>query len=220
MRNEACNSVSAKAYRGDSGERAMHKILSLITSIAIASIAMIAFHVPEAKAEEFTWSITSPPGDLYGSGMFDATSEGGSAYLVTSIPSGTVDGLTVTLIASGGFEGNDNYIYSPPTTTGSFPSTCGPSCQLDDNGLAFLLSNGGKVDIFESGDPTMVTNCDTGGSGSVNNCQDGATVFSVSPFVAATPLPAALPLFATGLGAMGLLGWRRKRKNASAIAAA
>jgi hypothetical protein len=36
--------------------------------------------------------------------------------------------------------------------------------------------------------------------------------------VAATPLPAALPLFATGLGALGLLGWRRKRKGA-AIAA-
>jgi len=33
------------------------------------------------------------------------------------------------------------------------------------------------------------------------------------------PLPAALPLFATGLGALGLLGWRRKRKNAAAIAA-
>ena len=29
-----------------------------------------------------------------------------------------------------------------------------------------------------------------------------------------TPLPAALPLFATGLGALGLLGWRRKRKTA------
>lgn len=35
----------------------------------------------------------------------------------------------------------------------------------------------------------------------------------------ATPLPAALPLFASGLGAMGLLGWRKKRKNAGAIAA-
>jgi hypothetical protein len=29
----------------------------------------------------------------------------------------------------------------------------------------------------------------------------------------ATPLPGALPLFATGLGALGLLGWRRKRKT-------
>lgn len=37
---------------------------------------------------------------------------------------------------------------------------------------------------------------------------------------AATPLPAALPLFATGLGGLGLLGWRRKRKNAAALAAA
>ena len=35
----------------------------------------------------------------------------------------------------------------------------------------------------------------------------------------ATPLPAALPLFVCGLGAIGLLGWRRKRKAAPAIAA-
>jgi hypothetical protein len=32
-----------------------------------------------------------------------------------------------------------------------------------------------------------------------------------------TPLPAALPLFATGLAGLGLLGWRRKRK-AQAVA--
>jgi type VI protein secretion system component Hcp len=37
----------------------------------------------------------------------------------------------------------------------------------------------------------------------------------------ATPLPAALPLFASGLGALGLLGWRRKRKaRASLLGAA
>ena len=34
-----------------------------------------------------------------------------------------------------------------------------------------------------------------------------------------TPLPAALPLLATGLGALGLLGWRRKWKKAAALAA-
>jgi hypothetical protein len=33
-----------------------------------------------------------------------------------------------------------------------------------------------------------------------------------------TPLPAALPMFASGLGALGFLGWRRKRK-AAALAA-
>ena len=40
------------------------------------------------------------------------------------------------------------------------------------------------------------------------------------PSVSSAPLPAALPLFASGLGALGLFGWRRKRKNAAAIAAA
>jgi hypothetical protein len=33
-----------------------------------------------------------------------------------------------------------------------------------------------------------------------------------------TPVPAALLLFATGLGAMGLFGWRRKRRASAAIA--
>jgi hypothetical protein len=41
-------------------------------------------------------------------------------------------------------------------------------------------------------------------------------VFSVtSSDFTPTPLPAALPLFATGLGGLGLLGWRRKRKAAA-----
>jgi len=34
--------------------------------------------------------------------------------------------------------------------------------------------------------------------------------------VTVTPLPSALPLFATGLGALGLFGWRKKRKQVRA----
>ena len=35
--------------------------------------------------------------------------------------------------------------------------------------------------------------------------------------LATTPIPAALPLFATGLGGLGLFGWRRKRKQIAAL---
>jgi hypothetical protein len=44
----------------------------------------------------------------------------------------------------------------------------------------------------------------TDGGGSQNTGLDASLTL--------TPLPAALPMFATGLGALGLLGWRRKRK--------
>jgi hypothetical protein len=58
-----------------------------------------------------------------------------------------------------------------------------------------------------------------------NDGVDSKSTSSVSGNVqigtaSATPLPATFPLFATGVGAMGLLGWRRKRKNAAAPAAA
>jgi hypothetical protein len=34
-----------------------------------------------------------------------------------------------------------------------------------------------------------------------------------------TPLPATLPLFAAGLGAMGLFGWRKRRQGSATVAA-
>jgi hypothetical protein len=42
---------------------------------------------------------------------------------------------------------------------------------------------------------------------------DGTFDWDISPSIAATPLPAALPLFATGLSAMGFFGWRKRRKQ-------
>jgi hypothetical protein len=55
----------------------------------------------------------------------------------------------------------------------------------------------------------------------IADCSDYELVFSngidnSGDDMSATPVPATLPLFAGGLGALGLLGWRRKRKNAAA----
>jgi hypothetical protein len=44
--------------------------------------------------------------------------------------------------------------------------------------------------------------------------------FGTVPGAPAVPLPAALPLFATGLGVLGLLAWRRKKKSAAPLSAA
>ena len=82
-----------------------------------------------------------------------------------------------------------NYNYSGCTTFG----TCSDVYSLMD-GSGGLLT----LAAYNNDNPSLMI---------------GAVVES-----AATPLPAALPLFAGGLGAMGLLGWRRKRK-AAAIAA-
>jgi hypothetical protein len=64
----------------------------------------------------------------------------------------------------------------------------------------------------------VVTNSDTpdGGfsdptSGEYLALIPTSLTLSLNPPVS-TPLPAALPLFATGLGGLGLLGWRRRRK--------
>jgi hypothetical protein len=48
---------------------------------------------------------------------------------------------------------------------------------------------------------------------------DLSSNFIFGTAAATTPIPAALPLFASGLGVLGLLGWRRKRKAPAAIAA-
>jgi len=47
----------------------------------------------------------------------------------------------------------------------------------------------------------------------INNNRAGAPTGLID--FGQVPLPAALPLFATGLGALGLLGWRRKKKAAA-----
>ncbi|MGA7966531.1 MAG: hypothetical protein WCB49_11710 [Gammaproteobacteria bacterium] len=51
----------------------------------------------------------------------------------------------------------------------------------------------------------------TGGSFTMDKL---STVSAIST----TPMPAALPLFASGLGVLGLLGWRRKKKVAAPVA--
>jgi hypothetical protein len=95
-----------------------------------------------------------------------------------------------------------------PNTFAYAPNTDLSNLALPFSAPMILIAN------FEPPDP-----CFSGAA-----CQaSGPIVFFDQPVaigtwtvtISETPLPAALPLFASGLGALGLLGWRRKRKAAA-----
>jgi hypothetical protein len=62
-----------------------------------------------------------------------------------------------------------------------------------------------------SADITSVTITGAAAGGNVIGFDLDNFTYNATPTVSAVPVPAALPLFATGLAGLGLLGWRRKK---------
>jgi hypothetical protein len=94
------------------------------------------------------------------------------------------------------------------------------------SGFEFAVSSTSSSDAFDlyfnyfdgiSNDPINNAYYGTEGNVSASNIDSSVTGYATPN---ATPLPATLPLFAGGLGMIGLLSGRRKRKNAAALAAA
>lgn len=132
----------------------------------------------------------------------DAISTGGEAYLQ----------LTLQKVASGA----NVFVETHDITGGSEILSLNHIYMLEANALYRVILD---TEAFSKG---------LGGAASVHldpffAAPDGYLVLTsegignASP-VAATPIPAALPLFATGLAGLGLNGWRRKRKAALAAA--
>ena len=87
-------------------------------------------------------------------------------------------------------------------TTGGFGDIISLGLADTPPGSLKGYAGGSYSGFFEGGCPIPSGDC---GPGSTFANLKAGTLTS-------TPLPAALPLFATGIGGLGLLGWRRKRK--------
>jgi hypothetical protein len=70
-------------------------------------------------------------------------------------------------------------------------------------------------DFTATSDLTLLTFLDTQGASNAGIYVDDV---SVAPVIGTTPIPGALPLFASGAGVLGFFGWRRKKKSAALAA--
>jgi len=184
--------------------------------------------VPQASAATIAYSvnITEGPNDLDGTITTDGT--------IGLLASSNITAWSLTISSSGapvtltGTPGNSvlslTSMNLSATSTALSWNFSGPMGSLMFEGTGMLTgdyaafvsfgdASGGVFQTFILGSPRIAE--------LTSGCQViASTTTSATPScLATTPLPAALPLFVTGLGALGLLGWRRKRKAAAQVAA-
>jgi hypothetical protein len=187
---------------------------SLVTSIpggTLLSVPAVEFigEGPETVAPGVTWS--SNTNSLYGYDKgFTFGANGAWGFAV-----GPMEGLNTT-------SGTMTFQFSTPVSAvGGLINWAGPGGFGPTNIAVYNSSNQliENVVLDDGSSNLFAPNSFYGFSDSTNDIAYftltggyiGITDLTVST---ATPLPAALPLFATGLGAMGLFGWRRKRQHA------
>jgi hypothetical protein len=101
---------------------------------------------------------------------------------------------------------------SPPGGNVEYFRVCNSAGACDAVEIGLSLSG---VQLADAG---VQTSSDNNNDQGQNNNDQGENNNYQGNNLSQVPLPATLPLFASGLGALGLLGWRRKKKAQAATA--
>ncbi len=193
----------------------MAVVASLGLSPANASTYNVDFFLPTSSVTPFVYAlVTGTIATDCDSCTLDVSHLGAWSFTYTG-PGGM----------NGTFSGNNSNILTPVTGTSPLSAAGGNILYnyMAPGELEFLFVSGGaENDELIVGPNELVAEFDCSGCEVYDTPQTfGGFQFATEvPGTGATPLPAALPLFGTGLGVMGLFGWRRKRKGAAALTAA
>jgi hypothetical protein len=194
---------------------------------AIFAGAMLVSFGPAANAVSFSTTGSATQfslGDTLGNASIYDT------LAVNAMPSTQITSSTITLnqlVFTAGINAlvpatyNNIFSFTENVTLGGVTETLVVPFNLSINTSDILTINGGTTLSFLVGSNVwnLVVNGLTIGPNGGGPGEIGYLTAQVSDPPAATPLPAALVLFGSGLGAMGLLS-RRRKSRASAAAAA
>jgi hypothetical protein len=141
--------------------------------------------------------------------------QGSVTALNAGVSGGTITGLAPSPLPSG-----------TPPAQGTYYDSGGLGWYYDDvlftNGNP-AFDNNGPLFSFQTNAGTVLANLYSVGSQFYLSVDNPTGLWNPGDLgtlqVSATPVPAALPLFATALGVVGLLFWRSKRKAAALTAA-
>jgi len=169
--------------------------------------------------------------------LYDSFSTGATAPTITQLDllltgaSGDGDTFQVQILTDGGGPGLGTVLYASGHIGDNVLSATPNDLNLSFAPVVLSASNRYWVELIgdDGSSVAWAWSFDVSGTGVANesfanangthpNNPDGPYQMRVTdePAVSAAPLPAALPLFTTGLGALGLLGWCRKRKAQAA----
>lgn len=190
------------------------KLVRTAFAVAIGFYCAAAFSLPaDASTLDFTFSFTdnafsnvsgTVTGEIFG--LSDNTAnQAASQIIINSYPSALGLGSSPILTTTSFLDATkwlvDTNLFT--VSAGQITFTHFYAHQLSGEGNLALQAIGQGGDFLQSSPfpgPTI----------------EGTATYQLVTNVSVTPLPAALPLYATGLGALALLRWRRKRKAAVA----
>ncbi len=183
------------------------KFLGLVASLVLLGAAPV-------KATTIYQFDTLVSGTVPVAGEVDVSVSGSTATFMVSLPTGyaftqlafDLTGGTVASSAAYSVNPNANANYNKGKlwpNFGPFNTTVSGNFS---NTLTFTVDDfAGLFNVTVSGAPIwfVVAGVTSGGT---------SGIMAADSVVNPTPLPAALPLFASGLGALGIAGWRRRKK--------
>lgn len=198
-----------------------HRLSSIIVAAALSAMGAAS-----ARADTI-YTYTGPDfTEFYGTDECTPECSISGTFTVSTALVGGLSGVNITTSLTS-FSFTDGYatLTNNNITSDSFLIWTNASGQITEWGI--LLIGGSPLVEMQTNyvsDTLNDATWDPVVDGYLNNAQvveyttSGNSLWSESTPSATTPLPLSLPLFASGLGALGLVGWRRKRKNVAVAA--